>query len=458
MSNGVGSVPSSQKKGNPAYAWVVAAGGFFGQLACVSALIVYGMNMTVIAGDFGVAVPSLAIGASLFGLLYAGTSVFWGNIADKIGVRAVQSIGCLGMAVLLLAASFIAQSPPVLIILYALAGIFDSCVGPGINPKLVSAWFAPNMRGKGMTVVSFGGTLAGVLVGIIGPIAIGVGGWRFCFQVIASLIFIYGIVVFLTERDEPAKIGTVPFGSPPGTPVMAVNKVAKTEEEKAAEKARTRRVLRMPITWKFGVMYIFHQFWQNSTSAFLVASVVFAGFDLVVAGLVSAINTGAMALGVLVWPAISDKVSRKMMLGIVAIGGGIFTMVIYFILGANAVVFLYAGTCLMGFFTATTPLMQATVGEMYPPDLRGSGPGMVATIALVGRFFGPLIAGWLIAAAGGDTPFFLFFCGGSCVVLGILAFIWLPNTGGKYGDPLAEEYKEQQVAKKIGTNETEAAV
>ena len=431
--------------GNPAYAWVCAAGGFLGQLACVFCLAIYGMNMTVISEDFGVAVASLAIGTSVFGLCYAGLSFFWGGLADRIGIRLVQSIGCWGMGICLLLGGLIAPSVPVLIVLYAIAGVFDSAVGPGVNPKLIATWFHASSRGKGMTVVTLGGTLAGVLMGIIGPMFIGMGGWRLCFEAYGIIMLVLGVLVFLMERNSPASIGTVPFGSPAGTQIEDIKR-EKTEAEKAADKERTRRVLKMPMTWKYGIVYIFWQFYLMAIQAFLVAGVVYAGFDLVVAGLVSSLNTAAMCVGTIVMPAVSDRMSRKKLLAIMCLLSGLCFIAFYFVLGMNNVILLYGAILVTGFLSATTPLIQTTVSEVFPPDLRGTGPGMVSTIALIGRFFGPIIAGAIIGATGGNTPMAYIFAGACLVIAAILAWIWLPNTSGKYGDPLAEEYERQHAA------------
>ena len=92
-----------------------------------------------------------------------------------------------------------------------------------------------------------------------------------------------------------------------------------------------------------------------------------------------------------------------------------------------------------GLFFGVAPILNTLMAECFPPELRGSGPGVVSTIALVGRFFGPIIAAQCIVMAGGHTGAFTYFAGGSLLVAGILVLIILPKTGGKVGDPIGKK-------------------
>ena len=83
---------ATKKNVGPWYAWVVASSGFVSQLVCVMCSGIYGLNLAYVAETFGMAKSDLSIGASIYGLCYAGCSVFWGSIADKIGIRKTLSI------------------------------------------------------------------------------------------------------------------------------------------------------------------------------------------------------------------------------------------------------------------------------------------------------------------------------------------------------------------------------
>ena len=203
--------------------------------------------------------------------------------------------------------------------------------------------------------------------------------------------------------------------------------------------------MKMPITWKFGIVFIFWQFWLMSHNAFLTSAMLDAGYTIVIAGLAGSILKGVQFFGQILFPALSDKFMRKAILLLQCLAAGILYCGLYFVLGAQvaeSILLFYIGC--VGLFICSNPILQPLMAESYPPRLRGSGPGMISTLAMIGRFFGPLIAGWVIAAFGGNTITFVIWAGICHALTGILGYILLPKTSGKYGDPLAEAEKKEQ--------------
>ena len=427
-------------KTKSARAWFASGSGFLSQLICVWGLSIFGISMSTIASDLGVEVSALGIATSIYGACYAGFSVVWGNLADRLGVRKTLSIAVLGIGVFLILAGQLATNAISAIALYALAGVFASGTASAVLPKLISTWFAANSRGKGMTVVTLGGSLAGVLGGILFPQLLKSMGWHGCFSVVGIIAIVVAIIIFAILRDEPACIGTYPFGSPVGTPVEFSSKRDLTAEEKAANKANALRVLKMPITWKYGILYIFWQFTLMAYQAYTVVAAQAAGMDLVSASFITTIVTACMAIGTIFFPFLSDKIGRKPTIVVASILTGVCALSAFFAYGAGAaatpiVIYLIYGV--YGFCNAVTPLHNTAMAECYPEELRGAGPGMISTIAIVGRFGGPMIAGSLIAMSG-NTTIAIAFTGVCVIISGILSLLWVPRTGGKYGDPMAK--------------------
>lgn len=435
---------SPKKKGiiGSWYAWVVSAGGLLTQLANLFALSVWGLNLAMIAQQLGVQPADLALGSSLFGVLTAASGFIWGNIADRIGPRTTLSIATFGIGVFICCIALFANSVETVILFYALAGACAGGVGSAVLPKLISAWYTAKWRGKGYVVVTLGGSISGIIFGFIAPIFVLNGGWQACFMAIGIIALVSGVLAFILCRDYPAKLGTVPFGSPAGTEVKVPEKPAETAEEKAARKAENRKkmieVLKMPITWKFGIVYILWYFYFMANNAFRGAAILGAGFDVVVAGLVGSVLTATMAIGQVIFASLSDRFSRKKIFALMSIVGGIVYFAMYWVLGAAdaTVVLVYFG--ILGFFLGAPPVMQTMMAESYPTALRGSGPGVITTLGLIGRFFGPILAGFAIGLCAGYTPGYALFAGGALILSGIVAFFFLPNTGGKYGDPMAD--------------------
>jgi sugar phosphate permease len=402
----------------------------------------FGMNLSTFAASIGVTAASLAIVSSIFGLCYGGFGVVWGSLADRIGIRKELAIASIGAGVWLLCFGQFANSIWTAAIFYGLTGAFIAGIGSGVIPKIVTSWYASSWRGKGIIFVSLGGSVAGILLGIIAPIIIQNSGWNGCFTTFGIICIILGVIVFLLVRDTPASIGTIPFGADINEYATEEEPKELTAEERAAQKAEGRKklkaVLKMPITWKYGITLVFWQFYLTSNNTYLVASITDAGYSLAVAGLVSSLQTAAMFVSILVFPTISDKIGRKTVFILLNLACSVIYVIFYFALGLNSDVIVYVMICALGLFSAMTPIMQSSLGEVFPKELRGTGPGMVTTITVLGRFFGPILCGLVISATGVVASSFLFAAGG-LLVCSLLLAIWIPNTGGKYGDPIADQ-------------------
>lgn len=426
----------------PTYAWVIAAAGFLTQILASMAVVVWGVNLATVAGDFGVPTTSLAIGASLFGIFYAGTSVFWGNLADRIGLRKVLGIGGLTGACLIVLAGLVPAGQIGLICIYALSGIMLGAIGNGVTPKLISTWFSTHQRGKGFMICILGGSLAGATTGLIAPVFIGIGGWRFCFEMIGAIGVVCMVAAIIMVRDSPASVGTVPLGASKEEAGLVDQDAVDKDAQKASNVDRLKRVAKNPKTWIMAIAVILYYFYYTGHQTYFVASLIARGYDLTAASFGSTVVLLGCSLGYVIFSPLSDRVSRKSVLGWLFIGTGIFYFLLYMILqnaGVDIVIVYVVAFC-SGLCLGSFAIIQSTESEMFTPDLRGAGPGFISSLSLVGRFFGPLLAAAVIGAMGGVTWGYMAFAAPCAVLAGIIVLIAIPNTSGKYGDPMAEEY------------------
>lgn len=158
------------------------------------------------------------------------------------------------------------------------------------------------------------------------------------------------------------------------------------------------------------------------------------------AGLISSCLMVCIMCSQLIFSALSDRfASRKTFMGALCTIAGLLYIGLYFVLGSSssmAVVILWC--CMIGLVNGHAALLQTVMAECYPPRLRGTGPGTIVTFTLIGTFFGPLIAAALVNMNSGYNPTAFAFAGGCLVAAGLLIWILLPKTGGKYGDPIAD--------------------
>lgn len=429
----------------PKYAWIVALGGAISQVIIIICNQLFQFNVAYIAEDFGVAATSLAICSSLYGLTYAGCGVLWGSIADAIGFRKSMTIASFGAGFWCIFFGLFAQNAISAAILLGLTGSFASGMSISVIPKLISSWFAPNKRGKGISLGLAGGYLMATAMGVLAPALILNLGWRGCFISLGTTCICLSPVLYMILRNSPLDFGTVPFGTEEGDAVVDTRPKGwrrKTVEEKSQTRSDIARILKMPIVWKFGVIYILWQLMMTAENTYITLALLENGYSLVIAGLVSSVYEVCSMLGGIVMPIMSDRFARKHVLCFASTVAGIAYCTLYVTFGLNNLLILFSSIAIVGFFCAILSLLQTTVAECFPPDVRGAGPGMIGTISLVGRFGGPLVAGWFIVSFGGGlSTIYTLFAGGCLIGVGLLALLWLPKTGGKYGDPLLEEAK-----------------
>ena len=411
---------SEAKRRPPLRAWVSAFGCSFSQFVCVFSLLAFGYNLTSIAADFGQSTAAFGLAPSLYGLCYAGLSVFWGMLADRIRVRKTVFVAMLGVGVFLAAAGLISWDVPSFIVLYTCAGVFSAGLGMSVLPKLIASWFPPEMRGKGILPATVGGSLAGVCSGLILPPVVEGLGWRGSFAAIGTVCLILAVLSFVFVRDGRFEEIRLAKRAADGavTPATSVSVLSGREMLKA--------VLKMPTTWVIGVVLILYNVYYTSNTSFEVSALQSVGYDSSVVGLFESLNTGATMVGQLIFSSLADRLPRKNVLAFLLIVGGVMYVGLYGVAYIQSEVALLSYGAIAGLFVAVVPVYNNLAGEYYPEHLRGSGPGASATIALVGRFAGPLICSLIIVLSGGESMAFIPIAGGALVVGGIIA-VFLPK-------------------------------
>lgn len=417
-----------QSKLGQNYAWVSSTAGFLSQPVFTMSMTSWGICLISIANTFGMETTDFAIGASLYGALSALLAFVWGVLYDRFGIRKVISASMLGVAAMFFLLGFFgATSPMAAILLYAVAGAFVAGVANTSMAKIIGTWFMAKHRGKGASFVALGGLAGGLTVGIVAPIFISMGDFRTCYIGLAIIYCVLTVIVFALMRDDPASVGTEPFGYKEG------DKIEEGSKEKVSF-ATIVRILKMPVTWKLGIIMIMWQIYLTSFNTYFAASAVQVGFTLAIAGLALSAKNITQAIGGVFFPFLSDYVVRKYALLIQAIGAAALILATYFIVGSGNIQDMILLVCVaaFGFFTSSTPVLVTLQSDCYPRELRGSGPGVVNTIAVVGTFGGPLIAAWLVNTLFGDQLWgFMIMLAVMYLLVGVLGATLLPKTGGK---------------------------
>lgn len=407
------------------------------------------VSMSSFSEDLGFSLSTAAWIQSCYGITYMGFGILWGSLADKIGLRKQLAIAAVVAVAGFMGYAFFTQSLISCILWWALAGAGLCGLGPSVVPKLASNWFHPSHRARGYMIIAFGGTVMGFLIGIVQPAIITELGWRANYALMGGFLCVLFLIEIFLMRNHPSDVNQVAWGSPKDTPVIRIAETTMTDAEKVEKKNSARgliaQCLRMPITWAMAAVNIFYYLTFMSNMQFLVTTLVVAGFSLAVGGLAQSFINVGRGTGTIIMPIFADKFCRKYILLIQMAFVAIMGFVVYFFLGSGvlAVIPLLVIFTVYGFGDSMLPTLGSVYTECFPPHLRGTGPGIVNACAMIGAFFGPLLAGVLASIA----PQYVYaLCGGSMVVCFFLTLFFMPKTGGKYGDPLAEKAREEEQA------------
>ena len=195
-------------------------------------------------------------------------------------------------------------------------------------------------------------------------------------------------------------------------------------------KSAISRVLKMPITWHFGIFYIVYQVGYMAATQYYVATIQNVGFDLAAASLSISIAGVCCIITELILGQISDRMERKTLMAIMVALNAVFGFGYFFYLTSGAEMnlgilyfFVSANTACTGVIT----VIMTCAGEYYDDDIRATGTGVVGTINIVGRYLGPWLAGIVIDATGVVGDSFLI-VGITMAIAAVIAFA-MPRKG-----------------------------
>lgn len=413
---------ASPKKSNGLhYAFVICLGGFLTQAIVLSCQRLPSVALEPIRQTLGCSYADVGLITSVFMIFYAGLSIVWGMLGDKIGTRWAITLSCgLSAVGAILFGLFASLGLGVAIVTWAIAGIGTAGLLMAILPKVVSRWFAPNKRGFGMCLITPGANFSAIILGIVAPIIITSFGWQMGYVIFGFVFAAITLFVAVFFREGPEEKGLAPYGAPAGTQTAPKPTVAEEEQKAEGSSAwnRLKRVLKMPISWHFGIFYIVYQIGYMAATQYYVSSIQSVGFGLAEASLAITIGGVLTIITELILGNLSDHLERKNIIGVVVALSGVLGLGYFLYLTSVATPSLFVCYFFVSLISATTgviTVIMTAAGEYYDDDVRATGTGFIGTVNLVGRYLGPWIAGMLIDATG--------VVGNSFVIVGITMIV-----------------------------------
>jgi sugar phosphate permease len=382
------------------YGWIVVFGGFLTQIILLISIQTLPLVLAQIEGTLKITHAQAGSITSFFGLCYAGFSFFWGYLADKIGTRKTLTIAGILTSIMLILFGSTVDSLTKAIFLYALVGFGCAGIYTATIPKLIGGWFAPIKRGRAMSFITAGGVLTGATLGIVVPIISVANGWQGTFRYLGIVSLIVTVIILLIVRNTPAEKGLLPVG------IASADEMPKAPGKDV--KVGFGAVLKQKITWHLGVMYIFWQLAYMAGTAFLAISMAKGmGFTPAQAGVGITVYNLFQLVGQQIWGPMSDRKERKTVIAYAGIWWAVMAFIFVATFGSSTTV-TYVILALMGIGIGSVPVIMATFSDYYAPEVRGTGSGVISTLAVIGRFFGPMLAGFAADASGALSSAFVF--------------------------------------------------
>lgn len=397
---------SPKKSGGLHYAFIICLGGFLTQFIVLSAQRLPALTLESIRQALGVSYAEIGLITSIYMVFYAGLSFAWGMAADKFGTRKAIVAACSLAAVGAIAFGFLAPLGLIpAIVTWSITGCGTAGLLMAILPKIVSRWFAPNKRGMGMSLITPGANFSAIILGIVTPVIIASMGWEMSYVIFGIIYAAIAVFIAVFFREGPEEKGLAPYGAPAGVQAAPAPKMEETKatEAKGNGQSAIVRVLKMPITWHFGLFYIIYQVGYMAASQYYVASIQSVGFTLAQASLGITWAGVLTILTELVLGQLSDRMERKNIMAFMVALNAVFGFGYYFYLTGSADPSLIVCYIFVAIITASTgviTVIMTAAGEYYDDDIRATGTGVVGTINIVGRYLGPWIAGLMIDATG----------------------------------------------------------
>jgi|GEM_PF-1058547 len=459
------------------YAFIICLGGFLTQFIVLTCQRMPALSLELIRNTLGISYSEVGLITSWYTVFYAGASLFWGWLADRIGTKKTLTIAAAFASLGMILFGLFAQGGLVLAIaLWCIAGFGCAGLFMATIPKIVARWFAPEKRGFGMALITPGANFASVIIGLVVPPLILSTSWQMSF--VYAGLFCTAITVFIAicMKEDPAEKGLLPYGTIIESVAAPMATIAKSTKQAAAAAAGTaetahaeaataktakpassaaagatsaqatekaaedkapaksqgslKRVLKMPITWHFGIMFIIWQIGYMITVAYYTATIQYVGFDLAQAGL--AMTWGGIATIILIqlWGNLSDHIERKNVIAIASIACAALSIWYCMALQGQPPLWLcYVLVALITACTGVVTVIMSAAGDYYPAEVRATGTGTISTMSIVGRYLGPWLAGVIVDASVGNVGFAFIPVAVAMAVAGVIA-LTLPKLKG----------------------------
>lgn len=411
--------------------------------ACWAAILAEGYDV----GVLGAALPGIAedqawnlspleLGAlgsyALVGMLFG--AVIIGTLSDTLGRRTMLMLSVILFATMQLGAA-LAPTPELFGLFRLLGGLGMGGVIP-VAAALTIEYSPPRRRSYNYGIMYSGYSLGIVLAAVVAYFLMAEVGWRPVIGIGAFGLVILPIIMAMVPeslehlvakgrldaaRETAGKLGIRPFHPEDFAPAGAPSEKDTASWRDVLGTIFSRRYARATVS--FWISLFLGMVLVYGLNTWLPQIMRGAGYDLGSALIFLMVFSLASAVGGVVIGHLADKYGKKVILVVFYALGGVGVLMLMFpaTMLVNYVFVAFAGIGSI----STSLVLTAYVTDYYPSNARGAATGWALAFARVGAISGPLIGGWIGAAALGWEWNFIFFAlvaaGAACAVAAIPA-------------------------------------
>ena len=356
--------------------------------------------MVEVEKELGISSAEAGIISATYGFLFIISALFWGILADKIGLRKSITIACLMLSFGTLFMGTI-NSTFMGMAFYSIVG-FAAGAPITLSVKLTGAWFDRSRRGIAQSYISSTDTLWMAMLGITVPIIMLSYGWRAVWFILGLVNLFLSGVAYALIRNNPKDKDLSPFGAS----LKAATNIREPSPQSTPEDHTSfKQIVKMGITWHLGGVFILTVFILIIPTFFVATYLITEiGLSPIAAGGAFSIFMIAMMVGGYIWGFISDRVPRKYVVSTCCILYAIFLLALIGFGKETAIVYVIIGA--MGFAIGVSAITFAMISDYFPLKFVGTASGLVNAISGIGFILGPLIAGSMATMTGSFVPAF----------------------------------------------------
>jgi MFS family permease len=397
-------VPKADPRSGIYYGWFVLAACFFTMFMATGGRNGFGVFIIDMTDELGWSRATISLVLAVGWLVNGASQPFLGRLCDRFGGRKTISISLvvLGVCTMLLSQT---NSIWFLILVYS---VVMSVAAGGVSlvtiHALLARWFY-RKRGQALSISTSGASAGALVLAPFAAYLILVVGWRMTWTVLGAIILLLAVpLAFLMIKDDPAEVGEqldgdggdTEGGRRPRRRVDAPRGPLEADDWRASYRTRPM--------WQLTGAYFVCGMTTAIISVHYVPFAIDRGVSLGTAALAFGLMSGLNFVGVLAIGTVSDRLSRKNLLGTVyAVRGLAYLMLLL----APGVWAIWGFAVIAGMsWVASAPLTSSLTADIYGVRNMGVLNGMATFSHQIGGALSIYLGGTLYDVFGAyDVPF-----------------------------------------------------